>query len=710
MTQTDAAADERFLPSGEEAGSAPDDRKFRPDVEGLRALAVGLVVLYHGGLPRLTGGFVGVDVFFVISGFVITGLLLRQRAGTGKTSIIDFYARRVRRILPAATLVILVTVLATYLLLGYVEGNNVADDGRWTAVFLANFHFLEVGTNYLQSLRPPSPLQHYWSLSVEEQFYVVFPTLFLVVAAVRGKFSTRLRLVGVLSVIVVASFIWSVVQTNAHPAAAYFSPFTRAWELALGGLIAASTPWLKKLEGQLATVLTWAGLAAILYASFHFTALTPYPGSAVAVPVIGAGLIIAGGAAVPRYGAELVLGRFWAQWLGRRSYSLYLWHWPVLIIATEYASKTHLTFVQNIPLLVGSVVLSMLTYRFLGNPVRHLRTPAGPTVLVGGIAIVATVIVLSLAIAVETVSPPIYHVTPAANTAQVLQDVAAAPQITTLPKNLEPSLSQAGNDWAAWNGNLYTPCANTADISAYSENLCALGDTSSRTNMVVYGDSHTIMWLPAYEALAKAEHLRLFVLVKYFCPATLVTVVNPPGAGGTGGPYASCISWHDWAIAVINSLKPSLVIVAQDSLYKTPVTASGVSDFFAQKVWQAGVTALFNAMKIPDQDKVLLGNIPMLPQSGPACLAKNPSDVQACSAPVRSTLVYLNPADRAGAEAAHAKYIETTPWFCSATCTAVVKNYTVYLDQFHVTGTYAKYLTNALAEALGYPSLAPQST
>ena len=701
--QTDQPVDVRYLPSGEEAGSAPDDRRFRPDVEGLRAVAVALVVLYHAGLPRLTGGYVGVDVFFVISGFVITGLLLRERSGSGRTSIVDFYARRARRILPAATLVILVTVIGSYVLLGAVDGNNVAGDGRWAAVFLANYHFLEVGTNYLQALRPPSPLQHFWSLSVEEQFYVVFPTLFLVIAGLKALWSTRLRLVAVLGAIVVGSFIWSVVQTNAHPAAAYFSPFTRAWELALGGLIAVSTPWLKHLQSQLATIMTWAGVAAILYASFHFNSLTAYPGSAVAVPVLGAGLIIAGGVAVPAWGAEAVLGRGWAQWLGRRSYSLYLWHWPVLIVAAEYVGKRSLSFWQNVPLVLVAVVLTMVTYRFLENPVRHLRLPSRQSVLLGGVAVVGTVVVLSVLIAVETVTPPVYKVTPAADTNEVLTQVAAAAHITTLPKPLEPSLTEAPNDWAAWNGNLYTPCANTAPINAYSETLCAMGDTSSRQDMIVYGDSHTIMWLPAYNAIAKAEHLRLFVLVKYFCPATLVTVVDPPGSGSIGGPYDTCISWHDWVIAVINSLKPSLVVVSQDSLYQTPANAKGVSGYFTPKVWQASVTHLFNAMKIPDQDKVFLGNIPMLAQSGPACLSKNPHNVQACSSPAsKSAQLFLNSAEEAGTKAAGARYITTTPWFCTATCTAVVKNYVVYLDQFHVTGTYAKYLTNAMAESLGF--------
>jgi peptidoglycan/LPS O-acetylase OafA/YrhL len=147
-SQDSSAVDERFLATGDESGTAPGDRRFRPDVEGLRAVAVLLVVLYHAAVPGLTGGYVGVDVFFVISGFVITGLLLRERSRTNHTSILDFYARRCRRILPAATLVLLVAVFSSYVVLGVVSGNSTADDGRWAAVFLANFHFESIGTNY----------------------------------------------------------------------------------------------------------------------------------------------------------------------------------------------------------------------------------------------------------------------------------------------------------------------------------------------------------------------------------------------------------------------------------------------------------------------------------------------------------------------------------------------------------------------------------
>src|ERR1035438_3934496 len=396
--------DERLLVSGDEAGTAPGDRKFRPDVEGLRAVAVGLVVLYHAGVPHLTGGYVGVDVFFVISGFVITGLLLRERSGTGGTSILDFYARRVRRILPAATLVIVATVVAAYLVLGVVSGNYVADDGRWAAVVLANFHFEAVGTNYLTAALPPSPLQNYWSLSVEEQFYVVYPTLFLLVARVKGRFSLRTRMSIALSVVIVASYWLSVTQTASHPAAAYFSPFTRPWGLALGALVAVSTTWLKHLPARAAAVLTWAGLAAIVYSAFVFNAQTAHPGSLVAVPVVGAALIIAGGVAVPRWGAESLLGLGPFRQLGKLSYSLYLWPWPMLIIAAEQVGKTNLPVGDNLILVVIAVLLSMATYRLVENPIRHWRLPSRTSVIAGVALVLATVLLLSVTIAAGSAS------------------------------------------------------------------------------------------------------------------------------------------------------------------------------------------------------------------------------------------------------------------------------------------------------------------
>ena len=265
-----------LLDSGDEAGTAPADRRFRPDVEGLRAVSILLVVLYHAGVPGLTGGFVGVDVFFVISGFVITGLLLRERKSTGGTSVLNFYARRCRRIIPAATVTILVTVAFAYVLLGAASGNSAANDGRWAAAFLSNFHFEAVGTNYFTASLPPSPLQNFWSLSVEEQFYVVYPTLFLIVASVKSRISLRTRLTFVLGITIAASYWWSVVQTGSNPSAAYFSPFTRAWELALGALIAVNTHRLKAAPAAM-WPLPCRGSASRRYSSWRSCLTPPLP-------------------------------------------------------------------------------------------------------------------------------------------------------------------------------------------------------------------------------------------------------------------------------------------------------------------------------------------------------------------------------------------------------------------------------------------------
>ena len=360
----------RFLQSGDESGTAPGDRKFRPDVEGLRAVAVLLVVLFHAGVPRLTGGFVGVDVFFVLSGFVITGLLLRERASTGATRLLSFYGRRSRRILPAATLVIMLTVLACYHWLGFITGDATAQVGKTASLFYSNFHFISTGTNYLASQAPPSALQNFWSLSVEEQFYVLYPTLFIIAAVVWSHVSLRLKLFVLLSVAVVASFTWSVLQTSNNGVAAYFSPFTRAWELALGGLVAVGSLQLAKLPRAVAMTMTWVGLAGILLAAFVFNAATPYPGSAVALPVIATGLVVAGGTAAPRWGAEWILRLPPFRWLGKLSYSLYLWHWPILIIAAQYAGHS-LSVKDNLFWVLVALAISVVSYFAVENPIRH---------------------------------------------------------------------------------------------------------------------------------------------------------------------------------------------------------------------------------------------------------------------------------------------------------------------------------------------------
>jgi peptidoglycan/LPS O-acetylase OafA/YrhL len=346
-----------------------NDRDFRPDIEGLRAVAVAFVVLYHAGVGIFRGGYVGVDVFFVISGFVITKLLFRQVERSGRPRLAEFYGRRARRILPAATLVAVITLFSAYSLLGFIRGNQTATDVRWVSVFLANFHFAADGTNYFQSQLPPSPVQNYWSLAVEEQFYFVYPAVILALCLIARRISLRTKVMAFTSTVFVVSLGYSVYYTRANGVGAYFSIGTRAWELALGAFIASSTALWSKIPPIVASCVAWAGVAGIGVAASQFSGTTQYPGWVAVLPVGGTALIIAGGVAAGQGGPEVALGTFPFRWIGKLSFSIYLWHWPILAIAGQDMSEP-LTLDRKLALVAGSVVLAAATYGLLENPVR----------------------------------------------------------------------------------------------------------------------------------------------------------------------------------------------------------------------------------------------------------------------------------------------------------------------------------------------------
>jgi peptidoglycan/LPS O-acetylase OafA/YrhL len=382
---------QRYLPTGDEAGTAPGDRVFRPDVEGLRAVAITLVVLLHAGVPHLYGGTVGVDAFFVISGFVITGLLLREQRAVDRISFLHFYARRARRILPMAILVIVVTMVAIDVLADHSNAVAAASDGRWSALFLANLHFINVDPDIL--VLRQSPFGQYWSLAVEEQFYLLYPAFFVLIMAIPGRWPTGRRLALGLAGVASVSFVTSVLTSRFGQLDAYYSPGTRVWELAVGGLVAVGTPYLKKIPVRLATVMTWAGLVGLVTVAYFLTVRIPYPGYAAAAPVACVAVIIAGGTVAPRWGAELLLGSLVFRWVGRWSYSWYLWHLAIIVIAAEAANELsgQLSVGERLALAVLALVVAAASYFLIENPIRHSvriaqspgATLAGAVLLIG---------------------------------------------------------------------------------------------------------------------------------------------------------------------------------------------------------------------------------------------------------------------------------------------------------------------------------------
>ena len=366
-------SDEQAVSSGDrvrtlEANNYPAE--FRPDIQAVRALAVILVVLYHANIPGVHGGFLGVDVFFVVSGFVITNVLLREKASKGTTSIPGFYARRIRRILPAATVVLIATVFATYHWLSYITGAINANDAKYVAAFVGNFHFATIGTQYFSAGQPPSTLQQFWSLAVEEQFYLVWPVLFLILTLPWRAFSSVTRLVSILLLVIAASLSWCIIETRQNEVWAFFSPLTHAWELALGALLAVVGPHLRGRSPRIGLVLASVGAIAVLASTWFYSSTTLWPGTAVIVPVVATGLIIAGGSLRGPDSFGRLVKFAPVQWLGNISYSLYLVHWPVIAIATQYAIAP-LPLHSEVELVALSVLLSAALYYAIENPIRR---------------------------------------------------------------------------------------------------------------------------------------------------------------------------------------------------------------------------------------------------------------------------------------------------------------------------------------------------
>jgi len=316
--------------------AAPARSATRKDIQGLRAIAVVAVIFDHlVGWP--SGGFVGVDVFFVISGFLITGLLLREYDREGRISFVGFYKRRVRRIVPAATVTLVVTAAVAFLVFNVGRANQTFWDAVSSFFFFGNWHFAAAGTDYFLAGGPVSPLQHFWSLSVEEQFYFVWPWLMLVIFLIGGRSakwnsSVARRYVGAaMIVIIIASFGWSLWETSTNPTWSYFSTFSRAWELGIGALLAVVAGAFTALPSWLRPVLAWIGLLGIGASVFLITDAMPFPGPWAMAPVISTAVVIAAGTgAAPRF--LLPVTNPVVGFVGDISYSLYLWHFPVIIL------------------------------------------------------------------------------------------------------------------------------------------------------------------------------------------------------------------------------------------------------------------------------------------------------------------------------------------------------------------------------------------
>jgi peptidoglycan/LPS O-acetylase OafA/YrhL len=712
------------------AGSDSQRRLVRPrhrdDIQGLRAVAVLLVALSHAGVGFLKGGFVGVDVFFVLSGFLITQLLLSEAVERRSVSLVNFYVRRARRILPAAALTLVATDIAAYYLLNFVRARQALSDSIWASLFASNIHFANQATDYFAQGEPPSPVLHFWSLSVEEQFYFVWPTLValalfgtvLGLRLRRGRLEVseqslrRLLLVAVLAG--VGSLAWSVYATSVTPAAAYFSSLARAWELALGAALAICAPMLPAVGPAIRVAFGWLGVACIGLAAVTFSGSTPFPGYAALLPTLGTALVIAAGIEErqPRRAVGRLLALAPMRYIGDRSYTFYLWHWPVLVLTAEYVGHD-LTLATNLLLLLGAFLLSSATFALYENPLRRMTWPRPAGVLLWPASAAAVVIAAWLSIG--AIDSKIAHVPvaqaatqPAINvdthvagkSVPALPAVIAAVTATTkgakIPSPLVPPINKLQDDFYDYPDSR---CV-AHDGQAKSEMICRLtgpaaspstSPTTTTTTeptptktLVVMGDSHSQMWMPSILSMAQRDGWTVIPLGKSRCNVRRLFASGGPA--NEKGIRAECRRWYLWALGEARALHPSAILLS--------LGYSGDTGIAAQQDVN-GITSWETTVKRFSKRVLVIADTPylsQLPQPVDCILARH-ATMKTCTGAWTEQQLSITRAVAALAPLHGVHLIDTTGWFCfNYKCPLVIGHTIAYKDYGHVSATYAKAL------------------
>lgn len=678
------------------------NRGFRPDIQGLRAFAVLAVILDHLlHWPR--GGFVGVDVFFVISGFLITGHLVRSYEQTGKVSFSDFYKKRVRRILPAAILVIVVTVGASFLLLNQARAKNIAWDGLWAILFGANWRQAAIGTDYFASGDPVSPLQHFWSLAVEEQFYFVWPWVMLGLFAAttrlfRGRINLRLVAGTVMTLIVVSSFVWSVWETTSNPTVAYFSTFSRSWELGVGALLAIATPLLVRLPQAIRHLLAWAGLSGLALSLFAIGAETAFPGPGAALPVVSSAMVIAAGTGSSNHRMLLPLTNRVAGYVGDISYSLYLWHFPIIILAASHYSETGVY--ENLTMAAAIVLTSIFAYELVEHPIRKSnwlsgksprnRRASGPgvsdrykiTALLALTTLTAALVVPLLVVKPQEntptalVKPPAPLATTGASPSfgpevtSIQKQLAAALRVTSWPE-LEPTMDEA------LESRPQLPDLNDCgNVDSPSVTECVWGNPDATKTMILTGDSVGVAWMPTL-VKAYGDDWKILMRAQHGCPFK-----------DGSSPREKCVKHLADVVTQVQAVKPDVLVVGNN-----------YPDTGAPEGWAKGLSIILSKATGAKQT-VMLASSPH--STDPRKCYKPGSTHQDCVTTIPPTYYQLTAAERRAVESVGGKYVDTVSLFCTpdGLCPAFAGKTPMKMDDVHINLSYAEKIAPALAELL----------
>jgi peptidoglycan/LPS O-acetylase OafA/YrhL len=686
----------------------PSSTAIRGDIQGLRALAVSLVLLFHLWPNRLGGGYIGVDVFFVISGFLITAHLL-SRPPRNLHGLGDFWSRRIRRLLPASFLVLGVTLLASRLIAPETQWANTARDIRGATMYIVNWRLANNSVDYLAAENLPSPAQHFWSLSVEEQFYLGWPVLILVLVwwAVRRGRDTLTTIMTGLSLVVIASFAWSMWKSIDQPAAGFFVTPTRIWELGVGALLAAFVLRRERAgsgypanDGPWRVGLTVVGLAAILWAAITYSGSTPFPGWHAAIPVLGSALLIGIGPATRPGGLDRILDNPAAQWLGDISYSVYLWHWPMIVLLPDI-SGGHLGRLDKLVILATTLVLAHLTKIYVEDRFRRPRATQRraprlrPTFALAALGM-ATLVALS--------TVQLAEVSQRQEKAQVALQKALSGDATCFAANatvpgsgceltrsgeVVPAPAQAVDDKA----DAYGP--DCREFAPYPDTAsCTYGDPRGDVRVALAGNSHALSWQPPVDRIGKASGWRV---TTYFAAGCRLSDARTELS--TREHEEGCLAWGKRVGKKLRDGNFDLVVMVNST---GPLTEDG-NESPTMRYWERGHRSFLERLTANGGPRVVVIHDTPDPDLKPPvpipdCVAKHRDDLLACSGS-RSAWAMDDPmVDAArGMRSANVSVADLTDHLCFETrCPTVIGGVIVYFDTHHLTRTYSRSLARFL--------------
>lgn len=663
---------------------------FRLEIQGLRAVAVLLVAIYHIWPTSIPGGYVGVDVFFVISGYLITGLLLREIEREGRVSMLRFYGRRIRRLLPAATVTLLGVVVGSLFLMPEAYWRDTAIEVIASALYVQNWWLAFQAVDYLGAEVAASPVQHFWSLSVEEQYYLVWPWL-LVAASMAARYlsSGRLRMFSCLLVLVGgASLAHSIWLTYAEPDFAYFATTTRVWELALGGGVAV----LMKSWAPNATLgrgLRVLGVGMILAAAFLFSYETQFPGYTALLPTLGTALVIIAGADSRTYGLYPTLASRPSQFIGAISYSLYLWHWPVIVFYGYQFGDATPGWMHGVALLAIAILLAYASKKLVEDRFIKRREAGGPwRPYVLGVACIA---VCSIAAAGQLLAVDVRSTGAAARVTAGEPAPGARVMANDFEHHFVPSLATVRKDVPEVDGRCHGSLkADTPDFT------CTFGPDNAEYMVVVLGDSHAWHWVPALLELTEPLSMKVTLLTKSACPFTTATLARK------AGDYTECRIWNERVLAHLLSARPDLVFTSASS----GIAARREKGESSAEVIAAGFGELWNTLAKENIGVVAMRDTPRFrgeKRDAIACLSDENNRPADCVVERERAVEdeSKDPISLAAQADPRVTYVDLTDRMCNrVACEPVVGGVLVWRDRHHLTATFAKTLAPALEPTL----------